>query len=174
MAVPNNYHSRYAIEGIVNYTLGHLTLVGDTEDGTVKHDQLTRIKDAMVAAGMSNYTELYSTTTDAVRYLHTMSNNGVSARQAEATWVPIAKNTATWTIPASGTVKVMGFIVTKRFTIWLGTGVTAAATCTYDTVAGTYTFNALTTANTTVSIIQGTKTASGTLVPGTPLTLTVA
>jgi pimeloyl-ACP methyl ester carboxylesterase len=173
-AVPNNYHSRYAIEGIINYTGGHITLVGDTEDGTVPHNQSTRLKDAMVAAGLSNYTELYSTTTDDVRYLHTMSNNGVAARQAEATWIPLAKNTAAWTIPTSGTINVMGFIATKRFTIWLGTGVMAAASCVYDTVAGTYTFNALTTANVAVSVTQGTKTASGTLVPGTPLILTVA
>ena len=172
--VPNNYHSRDAIYGIINYTGGKMVLVGDTEDTTVPHNQSTRLKDAMVAAGMSNYTELYSTTSDSIRYLHTMTYDGIPERQAEATWMPLAKNTAAWTISASGTINVMGFIHTKRFEIWLGTGLTAAASCAYDTVTGTYTFNALTTANTAVSITQGTKTASGTLVPGTPLTLTVA
>jgi len=86
----------------------------------------------------------------------------------EATFLRDAISRAVWEIPASGTVTVIGYIVTKRFSVWLNThgtaitGIDAAATVVYNTEIDTYTVTPLTTGGVDVVITQGGKTGIST------------
>lgn len=170
--VPNNYYARDATAAIQNFSGGRLEIFHDDQDSTVPVVNSTRITGGLDAAGLTNYDDRITTTTDAVRYIHTLDlEYGIPERTAESIWIPLVKSTPAWTIPASGTVTVIGYIVTKRFTIWLNQGVDAAASVVYDTAAGTYTVTPLTTGNVTVSITQGALTATQTISEATTLTV---
>ena len=159
--VPDKYYARDARSGIINYTGGQVILIHDTEDSAVPIGQSQLLQDAMAAASMTNCTEYYSVAEDAVRWLH--GYPGVQTPiAAELLWKDVVLAGEAWTVPTSGTITVIGYIKTKRFTIWLNTGLDAAATVVYDTVAGTYTVTPLTSnAVVAVTITQGALTASG-------------
>lgn len=160
--VPDTYYANDATAAIQNYTGGHLYLWHDKQDTAVPWVHSNRIKGAMDAAGLSNYSASFSDTGDAVRWLHIAPTAGQNIVQIEPTITGSLKSNVSWTIPVSGTIKVIGYIVTKRFTIWLNTGLDAAATVVYDTVAGTYTVTPLTSnAVMAVTITQGALSASG-------------
>ena len=59
--VPNNYYARDATAAIQNYTGGHLHLYHSPSDVNVPSVHSQRASAAMQAAGLSNYTEHYST-----------------------------------------------------------------------------------------------------------------
>ena len=159
-AVPNSYYARDATAAITNYTGGELVLFHDESDGTVPVVHTTRITGAMDEAGLTNYTANISNAGSEVRWSHGHDVDGAVGLASEDIWVPPALSTAAWTIPASGTVTVIGYIVTKRFTVWLNDGVTDAATVAYNTATDTYTVTPLTTAPITVTITQGAKTGT--------------
>lgn len=159
---PNNYYARDATAAIANFSGGHLHMYHDSADVIVPPVHSTRIKDALDALSMTNYTLNISAT------LGHGYPDGNAARQApEAALVATIISSTAWTIPAAGTVTVIGYIVTKRFTIWLnanGTatpGIDAAATVVYDTASNTYTVTPLTGAI-DVTITQGAKTGNAT------------
>jgi pimeloyl-ACP methyl ester carboxylesterase len=158
-AVPNNYRSRYAPDGIINFTGGHLFIIHDPTDTIVEQHQSIDITNAMDGSSLTNYTANYSTDWD-----HGYPTDAGTLKNSEYLWIPsvLAGTYPAWTIPASGTIKVLGYIKTKRFTIWLDSGQTSSATVVYDTAAHTYTVTPITTANISVSITEGALTASGT------------
>lgn len=159
---PNNYYARDATVAIQNYTGGFLQIFHDEADGVVPVIHSQRIVTALTTAGLSNYNANYTNAGSSVRWSHGLNTDGGAILEAEAVWMPRAKTQAAWTIPAAGTITVIGYIVTKRFTIWLNTGLDAAATVVYDTAAGTYTVTPLTSnAVVAVTITQGALTASG-------------
>lgn len=168
--VPDNYYARDATAAITNYTGGKLFFYHDTTDSVVPVVHTTRITDALDAAGMVNYTNRITTGAYAHGFsmVHgAQSSIVISDMQATALVDPA------WTIPASGTVTVIGYIVTKRFTIWLNQGLDAAATVVYDTAAGTYTVTPLTSNPVVaVTITQGALTASGNTNGATLFTVT--
>jgi pimeloyl-ACP methyl ester carboxylesterase len=173
--VPNNYYARDATAAIQNFTGGYLYLYHDKGDAAVPWVHSDRIKAAMDAAGLTNYSANFSETTDALRWTHGYpSDHPGTLSTAEATWAAKIHELEPWTIPATGTVTVIGYIVTKRFSIWLNSGLDAAATVVYDTSAGTYTVTPLTSADVTVAITQGALTASGTAPAGGPTLFTVS
>lgn len=162
-AVPDNYYARDATAAIQNYSGGFLYLYHDKQDASVPWVHSNRIKTALDNAFLTNYSANFSDVGDAVRWYHGYPNdNPGTLSTAEPTWTAKIKSQAVWTIPASGTVTVIGYIITKRFTIWLNAGLDAAATVVYDTAAGTYTVTPLTSNPViAVTITQGVLTASG-------------
>jgi hypothetical protein len=119
----------------------------------------------MDAAGLTNYTKSVTTIGSSPRWLHGYPEDNADLIEAEATWIAKVKAQAAWTIAASGTVTVIGYIVTKRFTIWLRSngsttyGLDAVATVVYNTATDTYTVTPLTGAI-DVTITQGAKSGS--------------
>lgn len=164
---PNNYYARDATAAIANFTGGYLYLYHDKQDTTVPWVHGNRIKATLDAAGMTNYSANFSDTGEFPRFTHGYPTADPSKQSVESALAADMIGRAAWTVPASGTVTVIGYIVTKRFTIWLnanGTatlGIDAAATVVYDTVTDTYTVTPLTGAI-DVTITQGAKTGSAT------------
>lgn len=160
--VPNNYYARDAVAAIANYSGGFLYLYHDKQDTLVPWVHSNRIKAAMDTAVLTNYSANFSDTGDATRYTHGVPDDNPGLIVAEPTWAAKVASQPIWTIPAAGTITVIGYIKTKLFTIWLNAGLDAAATVVYDTVAGTYTVTPLTSnAVVAVTITQGALTASG-------------
>lgn len=179
--IPTTYRARNATEAIgTNLSGGYLYLYHDADDTVVPVVHSQRIVTAMDAAGRTNYTADYTDSGDAVRWLHQMPETGAGVIQAEATWIAdIVDNTyAVWTIPATGTITVLGYIVTKRFVIWLGgltegvagAGLDEVATVAYNTTTGAYTVTPL-TGEMDVFIRQGELTASQHITEATVLTV---
>ena len=169
--VPNNYYARDATAAITNYSDGKLYLFHDEADNIVLPVHSARIETAM--SGVGNCMRYLSLTTDSVRYQHTELHIG------DSNWLDIESkimsdilNQPAWTIPSSGTVTVIGYIVTKRFTIWLNSGLDAAATVVYNTATDSYTVTPLTTGDVTVVITQGAKSATATISAETEMVVT--
>jgi hypothetical protein len=165
--VPNNYYARDAVAAITNFSGGKLFIFHDQEDSIVPVVHSNRI--------ISAYTEAdayISKVGDPIRYEHTMSETGTAQLDIESKIIPEILSRAAWTIPASGTVTVIGYIVTKRFTIWLNSGLDAVATVVYNTAIDTYTVTPLTTGDVTVVITQGSKTATATISSETEMVVT--
>lgn len=161
--VPNKYYARDAVAAIANYSGGHLHLYHDEDDTIVPSVHSTRIKNTLDAAGLSNYSYNISSPTDTNRWTHGYPSDIVDLQIPESDLVTALSNSSAWTIPASGTVTVIGYIVTKRFTIWLNDGLDAAAMVVYNTSTHQYMVTPLTTADITVSITEGALTAGGTI-----------
>ena len=152
-AVPNNYRARNAVEAIAhNYTGGHLYLFHDDADTRIPIVHSQRIGAAILPEGLGNYTEDYTDALDDPRWTHGYPTDGSDLVETEPIWVPTVWSQTAWIVPASGTVCVIGYIVTKRFEIWLGTttrggvggGLDEVATVVYDTTIDTYTVTPLT------------------------------
>jgi len=161
--VPNNYYARDATVAITNFTGGHLYMYHDTTDITVLPVHSTRIKGAFDTALMTNYT-----LTSPENLGHGYPD-GVPARIApEEALVTALAGSTPWTIAAAATITVIGYIKTKRFTIWLNTngtaikGIDAVATVAYNIATDAYTVTPLTTGGIDVAITQGVKTGTAT------------
>lgn len=171
--VPDNYRARNALEALaINYTGGHLYMYHDTGDSAVPvhHSQLVR--DALDNASLTNYTYWQSAAGDpTIRWIHDEAVD-TTHKFSEVYWAQDAANRRypAWTIAASGTVRVIGYIVTKRFAIWLGNGTSEVASVVYDTVAASYTVTPL-TGSMDVTITQGVLSASQTISEETTINL---
>ncbi len=170
-AVPNAYYARDATAAIANYSGGRLILFHDTGDGVVPVVHSQRIVTALDAAGLTNYQANYTSAADATRWTHGLSFASTAMLAAENIWIPQALAAEAWTVPASGTVTVIGYIVTKRFSIWLGNGLSGAASVTYDTATGTYEVTPLTAGSLAVTVTQGPLSANATITETTTLTV---
>lgn len=165
--VPNAYHSADATAAVQNFNGGKLYLYHDDQDATVPSVHSDRIGTAMDNASLTNYVKSITTITDDPRWTHGYPSDNADLIEAEPTWTAEILSRAAWTVPTDGTVTVIGYIVTKRFTIWLRAngsttyGLDAAATVVYDTATDTYTVTPLTGAI-DVTITQGAKTGSAT------------
>ena len=144
-SVPNNYYARDATAAIQNYSGGHLHLYHSPSDGNVPYVHSQRAAAAMLAAGLSNYTEHYSTD-----YAHGYPITNPALVTSEADWKDAGLSAAAWTVPASGAHTVIGYMINKRYTCWLRAygsttyGLDAAAAVAYGAVANRYTVTPLT------------------------------
>ena len=156
--VPNNYLARDARTAITNYFGGRLYLFHDETDTSVPIDQSQRVGEVLLAAGRTNYIEDYTGIGDNPRWTHALPTAGAEIIATEDIWGPViaAKTVPPWTIPEVGSLKIRGYIVTKRFSIWLGDGTREAADLTYETTTGNYTVTP-TTGAMNVVVRQGTK-----------------
>lgn len=150
-AVPNAYYARYTLDALPVASGVQFHFFHDDQDSSVNINQSQRATAALDGAGLSNYAEHYTTTTDSPRWTHGYPNSEPLSL-TEAIWSPDVLTGSAWTIPSSGAVTVIGYMVTKRFSIWLGTtteggaggGVDEVATVVYDTATGEYTVTPLT------------------------------
>jgi pimeloyl-ACP methyl ester carboxylesterase len=157
VAVPNNYLARDATSAISNYTGGHLYLYHDSGDASVPIIHSQRIVTAMGAAGLSNYTANYTGVSDNPRWLHAIPNGIAPIIQSEAIWArAIADKTyAVWTVPDTGTLKIIGYLVTKRFNLWLGDGTGEAGQVVYNMTTRVFTITPTTGASTFSLTLKG-------------------
>ena len=160
--VPDAYWSRDATYAISNYSGGILHLFHDDDDTTVYSIHSQRIVTAMAGAGLSNYSTHYTNSGSPVRYTHGHSLSSAAALASEAIYLPDVLTQSNWTIAASGSLKVIGYIVTKRFSIYLSDMVSDVVDVAYDTAAGQYTVTPR-TGSVAVSIRQGAQAAEQTI-----------
>lgn len=176
--VPDAYYARDAVTAIDNFNGGYLYMYHDTADTIVPVAHSTRVKSALDSASLTNYSYNESEAGDPVRWTHKYPADNADLKTAESTWGTAIRSHSAWTVNASGTVTVIGYIVTKRFSVWLGStteyggGLDEVATVEYDTETGQYTVTPLTGAC-DVFIRQGTLTATASGIVGETL-LTVA
>jgi len=122
----------------------------DKGDTLVPYVHSTRIKAAMDGASLTNYSYNVSEITDTDRWQHGYPDAITDLQIPEATWAADIVSRSAWTVPASATHTVIGYIVTKRYQCWLkanGTatyGRDAAATVTYGVTPNVYTVTPLT------------------------------
>jgi pimeloyl-ACP methyl ester carboxylesterase len=129
-----------------------LSLYHDADDASVDVAQSDRVRDVLEAAGLEELLDYHrSTSLDSVRYLHGYPADSAGVLAAEADWTARALNAQAWKVPERGEVLVAGYLVTKRFQIWLGLtsgganpktdaagGKVHVARVRYDTLAGTF------------------------------------
>jgi pimeloyl-ACP methyl ester carboxylesterase len=169
--LPNNYYARDATAAITNYMGGSLYLFHDQADATVPFVHSTRIKTAMDAAALTNYSYSVTTVGDDPRWIHGYPEDNPDLIEAEAIWKSAALNNAAWTVPAAGTLTCIGYLKTKRFEMRLGTLADHAATVVYGVVADQYTVTPL-TGEVVVTITQAdSKTVTQTISSETTLTV---
>lgn len=173
-AVPDRYRARNHLEAVAtNFTGGYLYVFHDNQDTIVPVNQSTRLVTNLVSASRTNYETHYSDANQYPRWFHGQPDDQDSPlNQSEAIWGPVvaAKTHAAWTVAATGTVKVLGYIVTKRFSLWLDDGTHGAATVVYDTTAHTYTVTPLTTTPISVKVVEGARTVTQSISTATTLT----
>lgn len=171
------YHARAAVLGINNYQ-GYLNLFHDNDDTSVPVVNAQNIIDAAPTHCFSSLTSVSSI----VRWLHGYPNStgvvGLEYSESKVI-VPIVNKTyPELTIGTSGTLTVLGYCKTKRFSIWLGglteaaagAGLNEVATVVYNTITGEYQVTPL-TGNMDVFIKQGVLTASQSITGVTTLTV---
>lgn len=186
----NEYRTRNSLEGIaINYQ-GKLFIFHDDLDTAVHLDHSSRVKDAYTAlsrivqetkyGAINSDTELYysvTTNTDSPRWIHGNPTGAAGIISAEPQWTPTLLAAQPFEIPATGTVKILGWIRTKKFYIILGNGTVAnngktrSAELTYDWTNNSYTITPLlesgasdeTVAITVIGGAHAGKTASGTI-----------
>jgi hypothetical protein len=128
--VPNKYLARNATNGIGSFRTAFIRVFQNSGDTTVFPVQSDRLVGGMVSAGLANYA--YSNS--ASLYQHGLPNGAMG-------WVPdsysvwsneIVNLTYKQTIvAANGSLPVTGFIITKRFSVWLSDGMSDTATDNY-------------------------------------------
>lgn len=146
-----------------NFAGGFLFMFHDDADTNVPSRQSVSVGDQMTANSRTNFDLNVSVPSDPIRWIHASPDPNQPVRFSRDIWGPdiLAKTYPQWTIAASGTALICGYLKTKLFEIWLDGGKTEVADLTYDTVAGTYTVTPLTGA-TSVTVKQGVKTGSAT------------
>lgn len=139
---PDRYHSRAYVLAITNHVGGYLRIYHDTGDPTVPVINSQNVDAALTAASLgSYYTYSESNSGSAVRWIHDLPLIGRSINIAEIDFMPeiSAKTRAAWTVATSGTLKVPGYLVTKRFALWLGNGRDEFGQVVYNTTTKTFT-----------------------------------
>lgn len=143
--VPDLYASRETRAAIANYTGGFLFIFHDPADATVLPAHSVAVVNAMSGAGLSNYS--YNTGT---AWGHTYP-----IPAAEPYWTSQILGYGAWTVPASGTLKVGGYLDTKRFRLTLGTGLDEFGQVVYDMSTRVFTITATTGAATWTLKLKG-------------------
>jgi dienelactone hydrolase len=141
---PDRYHARASVLAVQNYTGGYLWIFHDDQDPYVPVSHTDNAVSALSTAGLTNYSASITTTTDSPRWIHALQNTGEPIVNAESTFIApiVAKTHGAWTVPASGTMKVMGWLDTKRFALWLGDGTEEFGSVTYNTTTRVFTHSA--------------------------------
>lgn len=150
----DKYKARNTRVSALNYKHGWLYAFANTSDALVDHVNTEHIKTLFEASDYDNYEVDLSD----VIYSHA---NYSAARLSDV--LIKAKYSEAWSVDASGTLDVRGFVKTKRFEIKLGDMMNAVATVTYNTVTGSYTIAPVTSGNIAVEITQGALSYSGTI-----------
>ena len=130
-ALPDAYLARDITQSITNYN-GTLYMFHDTADVLVPYIHSNRVKTAFVSAKKTNCYYNLSNPKSAIRWSHGYPYTNKDLIKSEPAWSNRIKVTKSYTVPASGTVMVSGFIKTKRFEIRLGDMTNDLAQVSYD------------------------------------------
>lgn len=141
---PDEYASRHSQSAIAINHKGFLTMFHDVDDTSVQVDHSRRVVSAYDASLRTDYFYSESSLGSPSRWLHAYPLTTNDLHDAEILWKNNAKTNPINTIPTSGTLKVLGMVRTKLFTIYmndgnyLNAGRSRLGTCIYNTVANTY------------------------------------
>lgn len=149
---PDRYQARSSVSGIANYTGGRLWMFHDTDDIAVPITHTVKVMEALDAAHLTNYHARLTNHVSWPRWMHALPNGNQPVIEAERIFIPpiVDKMYPAWTVPERGTLTVVGYVVTKRFEVWLRAsgsdvwGLDAVAVVEYDTALGTYVVTPLT------------------------------
>lgn len=160
------FRARDAV-GSIAQTLAHggfLYMFHDASDTDVTVANSDRVRDALEAAGLSNFAYARSTSSDVLRWEHGYPEAEPGHIEGEWRFVRRALGAEAWSMPPRGTIRVAGWHKNKRFEVWLGPtnpprteltgGVSSAADVEYDHTDGTYTITPLTSGTMFAQIIQ--------------------
>ncbi|MCM3216353.1 prolyl oligopeptidase family serine peptidase [Niallia taxi] len=162
--VPNAYFSRAHALGIGNYSIGNLYLFEDEEDEAVSVKQTTDVVEQLEKLKMDNYYVDITDKNDNPRWLHSLPQPDQPVINTEKVFMPdiVSHKHDNKGIATKGIFKVMGYIVTKDFEIWLGDGTKEVADLAYDVSKKEYTVTPL-TGEMEVTIKQGGETTKQTI-----------
>lgn len=186
-AVPNNYRSRFHLESIAKNYQGHLWLIHDASDSTVNVNQSERVETEFINEGKSEQcTFLRSQSSDVIRYTHGYPTDAgtTGIATAETLWAPYVIEANEINIPDSGILRINGYLITKKFKIWLSDGTSSetgrrrSADLVYNWIDNEYTLTPLLESGATdltaeITVLSGThsgKTATGTISSETQFT----
>lgn len=163
----NNYRSRCAVEGVPKnlFPATWIWFAHNNLDTTVFPDCSYAMTNALTLAGVTNWTARFSDTLYPHGTIHVLPDGW-------SEWSPQGTNGSypVWTVPTTATCRIMGYMETKRFSIWLGNGTNGVADLTYNTLARTYDVTPL-TGSTPITITQDGVTTNATLTTETVYTL---
>jgi pimeloyl-ACP methyl ester carboxylesterase len=144
VALPDEYDSRKAVDGIAVNFMGFLSMFHDEDDASVEVSHSRNVQTAYINAGRTDYYYNESNSGSAYRWTHAYPLSSNDLNEAEALWKNRPKTTAIQTIATSGTLKILGMLVTKRFTVYmndgsyLNSGRSRFGTLVYNTVTNSY------------------------------------
>jgi len=116
----------------------------DTGDASVDVNQSQRVRDMYVAASRTDYFYSETTTGSPNRWLHAYPLAANQLHNAEPLWKNNGKIQPIQTIATSGTLKILGMLKTKRFTVYmndgsyLNSGRSRFGTLVYNTLTNSY------------------------------------
>lgn len=134
----NYYRTRNAYEAIKNIQVKVFNY-HDEEDTGVDVSLTHYVTGGLQSLGKLHDTKI-STSSDATRYLHNMS----VSEKTESEWLPYGKNTSKPTMNTSDNFRVIGYIVTDEFNIFLGNFDDHVADVSYNLSTNQFTINPLT------------------------------
>lgn len=141
---PDEYGARNSVDGIAINFQGYISMFHDDADASVAVSHSRNVVTAYTNAGRTDYYYNESNSGSADRWLHAYPFAANDLHDAEPLWKYKPKTQAIVTIATSGTLKILGMLKTKRFTIYMNNGSYLTAgnsrfgTVVYDTVANTY------------------------------------
>jgi pimeloyl-ACP methyl ester carboxylesterase len=124
--VPEKYLARAHVNAVKNFASGELYAFHDEGDGSVDVVQSQRLEAVLNGSIAGQF--YYSDSEDVERYLHSMDTSAIT----EPTWLPRANAVPAWEVADSGTIRVCGYIITKKFKIYLGNLGDRTADVTYN------------------------------------------
>ena len=164
--VPNKYRSRYILESLPgNFTGGYLLLYHSPSDSLVNVVHSDNVKAAFDSAAKTNY-ELNRSTD----YAHGYPNDVEALRNVEPDILAKSLAQKPWTFPAVGSIRVSGYIKTKRFEIRLGNMDNHVADVAYNTNDKSYTITPI-TGEMSVTVLQDGTSATQTISAETTIQL---
>lgn len=129
-----------------NFMGGFLYIFHDTGDDNVPVIQSKVVANEMDKNNLNNYYLSITTPDDSVRWIHANPHENEPIRLSREVWgMPVLnKIHKNWCVPKQCQMLVQGYLVTKRFEIWLGNGQEHVANVDYDTQMKTYNIKPLT------------------------------
>jgi pimeloyl-ACP methyl ester carboxylesterase len=143
-AKPDEYAARKTIESLATNFQGYLTMFHDADDASVEVSHSQNVAAAYVTAGRTDYYYSESNSGSADRWLHAYPLSSNDLNDAEPIWKNRGKTEPIRTIATSGTLKIIGMVKTKRFTVYmndgsyLNAGRSRFGTLVYNTVSNSY------------------------------------
>lgn len=143
-ALPDEYDARHSQSAVAQNFTGHIVILHDVDDASVQVDHSQQVVASFVSASKTNYTYSETDSGDADRWTHSYPGPANDLEASETLWLTHAKNRLPKVIASAGTLKVIGSVITKKFTLNLNDGDpmnnerSRVATLVYDVNAGTY------------------------------------